>query len=61
MLASRLPTILPDLDPDTALVTTALHSVSGPPPPTDPHSLTDWPHGSTTVSRPPTSTVSTWR
>ena len=29
MLASRLPTILPDLDPDTALVTTSLHSVAG--------------------------------
>ena len=29
MLASRLPTILPDLDADTALVTTSLHSVAG--------------------------------
>lgn len=29
MLASRLPTILPNLDPDTALVTTSLHSVAG--------------------------------
>ncbi len=29
MLASLLPTILPDLDADTALVTTSLHSVAG--------------------------------
>lgn len=29
MLASRLPSILPDLDADTALVATSLHSVSG--------------------------------
>ena len=33
MLASRLPTILPDLDADTALVTTSLHSVAGLLPP----------------------------
>ena len=29
--------------------------------PAVPRSLTDWPHGSTTVSRRPTSIVSTWR
>lgn len=42
MLASRLPTILPDLDPDTALVTTSLHSVAG-----------IVPTGTALVTRPP--------
>src|SRR6201995_3534154 len=36
MLAARLPTILPGLDPDAALEVTAIHSVAGQLPPASP-------------------------